>query len=135
MYQAWRNLTFLHWRYPPAVMQQYLPAGLRVDSNGTAKWLDAPDLSVRNLPRSLVVAYVSTDARTFPEAMDTPSPAEIKTLLGVAAQVGASFLGRRDRCLRPQLINIWPMLGARPQRGALSRSGGGARRHRGSRRA
>jgi len=67
-------------------------AGLRVDSSGVAHWLDAPDLSVRTLPRSLVVAYISTEAHTFPETSEAPKAAEFKTLLGVATQVGVSFL-------------------------------------------
>jgi hypothetical protein len=67
-------------------------AGLREDGVLPAKWLDAPDLSARKLPRSLVVGYVSTEARTFPEAIEEPSKKEIQTLLGVTLQVGLSFL-------------------------------------------
>jgi hypothetical protein len=67
-------------------------AGLRVDRTGTARWLDAPDLSARQLPPSLVVAYVSTEAPTFPEVVDNPRGAEVHSLLGVTAQVGAAFL-------------------------------------------
>ncbi|MFL5388660.1 MAG: patatin-like phospholipase family protein [Myxococcales bacterium] len=67
-------------------------AGLRENGTMPAKWLDAPDFSVRNLPKSLVVGYISTDARTFPETADEPSTKEIQTLLGVTVQVGMSFL-------------------------------------------
>src|SRR5436190_11154143 len=62
MYQAWRNLTFLHWRYPPAVMQSYLPAGLRVDTFDGSAWLRlAPfRLEFRFLacPETNVLTYV-----------------------------------------------------------------------------
>jgi hypothetical protein len=67
-------------------------AGLREDGVLPAKWLDAPDLSARKLPRSLVIGYVSTEARTFPEAVEEPSKKEIQSLLGVTLQVGLSFL-------------------------------------------
>ena len=67
-------------------------AGLREDAVLGAKWLDAPDLSARRLPKSLVVGYVSTEARTFPETVEEPSQKEIQTLLGVTLQVGLSFL-------------------------------------------
>lgn len=66
-------------------------AGLRVDAAG-ARWLDAPALSVRDLPPSLVVAYVSTEAPTFPEVTESPRAAEVHSLLDVTAQVGGAFL-------------------------------------------
>ena len=31
MFQSWRNLLFLHWKLPPAVVQERLPPGLFVD--------------------------------------------------------------------------------------------------------
>jgi Patatin-like phospholipase len=77
---------------PVRLAIRFAAAGLRADGPAGARWLDAPDLSVRNLPRSLVVAYVSTEAHTFPEAADAPPAREIKTLLDVTGQVGASFL-------------------------------------------
>jgi hypothetical protein len=77
---------------PVRLASRVAAAGLRTDGAGPARWLEAPDLSVRELPRSLVVAYVSTDARTFPEATERPHPAELQTLLAVTAQVGGSFL-------------------------------------------
>ncbi len=77
---------------PVRLATRVAAAGRRVDGEGNARWLDSPDLSVRNLPPSLVVAYVSTEARTFPETTDEPQPDEIHTLLGVTAQVAASFV-------------------------------------------
>jgi hypothetical protein len=63
-----------------------------VDGAGTARWLDAPDLAVRDLPPSLVFAYLSTEASTFPEQVTQAQPKELATLLAVTAQVGGSFL-------------------------------------------
>lgn len=32
MYHQWNRITFLHWRYPPGVVQSFLPAGLTADT-------------------------------------------------------------------------------------------------------
>jgi hypothetical protein len=77
---------------PVRLATRIAAAGLRVDSTGKARWLDAPDLSVRELPPSLVFAYLSTEASTFPEQTARAQPAELGTLLAVTAQVGGSFL-------------------------------------------
>jgi hypothetical protein len=76
---------------PVGLATRVASAGLRVDAGGEARWLERPDLAVRELPPSLVVAYVSTEARTFPAATDEPRPEEIQTVLGVAGQVGGAF--------------------------------------------
>ncbi|HZD74988.1 MAG TPA: DUF2071 domain-containing protein [Actinomycetota bacterium] len=39
MYHHWRELTFLHWPYPPAVVQALLPAPLEVDTFDGAAWV------------------------------------------------------------------------------------------------
>ena len=37
MYHRWTAVTFLHWPYPPQVVQRLLPPGLEVDrADGTA---------------------------------------------------------------------------------------------------
>jgi hypothetical protein len=77
---------------PVRLASRVAAAGLREEGATGARWVDAPDLSVRNLLPSLVVAYVSTEASTFPEVVETRQDEEIRTLLGVAAQVGVSFL-------------------------------------------
>jgi hypothetical protein len=33
MYHQWNRITFLHWRYPSAVVQSFLPAGLTTRSH------------------------------------------------------------------------------------------------------
>jgi len=62
MYQAWRNLTFLHWRYPPAMMQAHLPESLQVDTFDGAAWLRvAPfllELRYSAFPETNVLTYV-----------------------------------------------------------------------------
>lgn len=62
MYQAWRNLTFLHWRYRAEVLQAHLPAGLRIDTFDGSAWLRiAPfflELRLSAFPETNVLTYV-----------------------------------------------------------------------------
>jgi uncharacterized protein YqjF (DUF2071 family) len=39
MYQQWRRLTFLHWRYPAELVQAGLPAGLTVETMDGTAWV------------------------------------------------------------------------------------------------
>jgi uncharacterized protein len=39
MYQQWRKLTFLHWRYPADLVQSRLPAGLTVHTLDGSAWI------------------------------------------------------------------------------------------------
>ena len=39
MYQHWNWITFLHWRYSPAVVQSFLPPGLTAETCGGAAWV------------------------------------------------------------------------------------------------
>lgn len=39
MYHQWNWITFLHWRYPPEVVQSFLPAGLSADTCDGAAWI------------------------------------------------------------------------------------------------
>jgi uncharacterized protein len=39
MYHQWNRITFLHWRYPPQVVQSFLPAGLTADTCDGTAWI------------------------------------------------------------------------------------------------
>ncbi|MDP9021647.1 MAG: DUF2071 domain-containing protein [Actinomycetota bacterium] len=39
IHQRWRDLTFLHWRYPPETVQALLPPGLQVDTFDGSAWV------------------------------------------------------------------------------------------------
>lgn len=39
MYQQWNLITFIHWRYPPALIQSLLPAGLKVETFDGSAWI------------------------------------------------------------------------------------------------
>src|SRR3982751_636082 len=62
MYQSWRNITFLHWRYPAEVLQAFLPEGLRIDTCEGSAWLRlAPfmlGLRLTKFPETNVLTYV-----------------------------------------------------------------------------
>jgi uncharacterized protein len=39
MYHQRNRTTFLHWRYPPEVVQPFLPAGLTADTRDGTAWV------------------------------------------------------------------------------------------------
>ena len=39
MYHHWNWITFVHWSYPPAVVQRLLPPGLTVQTSGGKAWV------------------------------------------------------------------------------------------------
>ena len=39
MYQHWNSITFLHWRYPPAVVQSLLPPELTAETCDETAWV------------------------------------------------------------------------------------------------
>jgi len=77
---------------PVRLATRYAAAGLRADESGEYRLIDRPDLSRRTIPERLAIAYVSTEARTFPTSSDQIEKAQAETILSVAGQVGGSFL-------------------------------------------
>ncbi|QDT53765.1 hypothetical protein Pan44_17880 [Caulifigura coniformis] len=61
MYQAWRELLFLHWRFPSHALQAILPPGLTLDTFDGQGWLGVVPFFMRNIrPRwSPVVPGIS----------------------------------------------------------------------------
>jgi uncharacterized protein len=49
MFQSWYNLTFLHWRYDPKIVQPLLPPGLKVDTFDQAAWVGLTPFYLTNL--------------------------------------------------------------------------------------
>jgi uncharacterized protein len=39
MHHQWNWITFMHWRYPPGVVQSFLPAGLTADTRDGSAWI------------------------------------------------------------------------------------------------
>lgn len=65
MVQQWRDLAYLHWRYPVDEVKALLPAGLEVDTFDGSAWVGLIPFSMRNigLPRLPAVPYLGS----FPE--------------------------------------------------------------------
>lgn len=69
--QAWRTVTFVHWRYPAASLQASLPSGLTVEECDGSAWLSLTSLQMRDvrLPGMPAVPGLSvfpeTNLRTY----------------------------------------------------------------------
>jgi uncharacterized protein YqjF (DUF2071 family) len=74
--QDWRELTFLHWRYPAGTVQALLPAGLTVDTYNGDAWVGlVPFLMDRVRPFGLPVLpwmsrFAETNVRTYVRGPD-----------------------------------------------------------------
>jgi uncharacterized protein YqjF (DUF2071 family) len=49
MKQTWKELLFLHWRFPPEALQSVLPAGLTLDTFDGEGWLGVVPFFMRNI--------------------------------------------------------------------------------------
>ncbi len=71
MLQEWRDAAFLHWAYDPAVVQQRLPDGLRVDTFDGRAWVGLVafhmvGIRLPGLPRVPVLGtFPETNVRTY----------------------------------------------------------------------
>jgi uncharacterized protein len=97
MRQRWERLTFLHWAYEPAVIQQLLPHGLLVDTFGGAAWVGLVPFFMRvHTPGGHGGPWVSnfceTNVRTY--ARDPRGQAGIWFLSLDVARLGAVAVAR-----------------------------------------
>ncbi|GGM63804.1 hypothetical protein GCM10011608_56400 [Micromonospora sonchi] len=71
MYQEWRSLTFLHWRYRPETVQALLPPGLEVETWDGSAWVGLVPFLMRDVRPPLVPAapwlseFPETNVRTY----------------------------------------------------------------------
>lgn len=63
MSQTWRRLTFLHWPYPPAVVQPLLPRGLMLDTFDGAAWIGLVPFEIHDLRG--IPHFPETNVRTY----------------------------------------------------------------------
>lgn len=65
MTQQWRDLSYVHWSFPPDEVQQLLPPGLEVDTFDGTAWVGLVPFRMENIaPRNLpAIPYFGT----FPE--------------------------------------------------------------------
>ena len=93
MRQTWRNLTFLHWRYPAEVVRRILPSQLTLDTFDGSAWIGlAPFVLAGVRPFGLpatpwISRFPETNVRTY--------------VLGPDGQPGVWFFTlEADRCLQ-----------------------------------
>jgi uncharacterized protein YqjF (DUF2071 family) len=75
MVHGWKQLTFLHWRFDPEVVQRLLPDGLTVETFDGSAWVGLVPFAMEvTLPRSGLVPWLSrfpeTNVRTYVIAPD-----------------------------------------------------------------
>jgi uncharacterized protein len=76
MYQRWRRLTFLHWRYDPDRIEPFIPAPLKLDTFDGAAWIGLVPFEITDLRPAWtpVLPWISrfpeTNVRTYVRGPD-----------------------------------------------------------------
>jgi uncharacterized protein YqjF (DUF2071 family) len=76
MYQTWTWLTFLHWSYPPAVVQRHLPDSLQVHTFEGRAWVGVTPFLLEDLRTPVAPAlpwftsFPETNVRTYVRGPD-----------------------------------------------------------------
>jgi len=71
MLQSWCDLTFLHWRYPPEVVQRLVPPPLEVETFDGSAWVGVTPFMLRDLrpmrlpPLPWFSHFPETNCRTY----------------------------------------------------------------------
>src|SRR5437763_4683134 len=71
MRQSWHDVSFLHWRYDPAVVRPLVPRGLELDLCDGAAWIGLVPFYITGLtlPHAPAIPYLSnfpeTNVRTY----------------------------------------------------------------------
>jgi hypothetical protein len=69
--QAWRRVTFVHWRYPGPLLQRLMPSGLTVEEYDGSAWLTLTPLQMRDVRLAAtpavpgMSAFAETNLRTY----------------------------------------------------------------------
>jgi uncharacterized protein YqjF (DUF2071 family) len=98
MHQRWSNMTFLHWRYPPSVVQSLVPPSLKVETFDSAAWVAlAPflmeDVRAPGLPAlPWLSRFPETNVRTY--VRDAQGRSGVWFLSLDAGRLPAVFAGR-----------------------------------------
>ena len=75
MVHWWDELTFVHWSYPPAVVQRLLPPGLEVETFDGRAWVGLVPFILRVglpgvAPIPWVCEFAETNVRTYVRSAD-----------------------------------------------------------------
>jgi uncharacterized protein YqjF (DUF2071 family) len=97
MVHWWEELTFLHWRYPPELVQRLLPQGLTVETFDGTAWVGLVPFFLRvGLPGVPSAPWISrfaeTNVRTYVRSADGASGIWFFSL--DAARLGAVVVAR-----------------------------------------
>ncbi len=71
MVQRWTDVVFLHWRYPPEVVQRMLPAGVEVETYDGSAWVGLVPFRMEGLgfpglaPLPFVGEFPEVNVRTY----------------------------------------------------------------------
>jgi uncharacterized protein YqjF (DUF2071 family) len=98
MIHRWEQVTFIHWRFDPEVVQRLLPSGLTVETFDGAAWVGLVPFYMRvALPKSRSVPWLSrfaeTNVRTYVHGADGTSGVWFFSL--DAARLGAVVIARK----------------------------------------
>ena len=128
MLQSWRRLTFLHWRYDPAVVQRLLPDGLAVDVFGNSAWVGLVPFQIYGLrpPGLPALPWLShfpeTNVRTYAvgpdgsrgvwffslDAARWPAVIGARTAYGLPYFWASMRVTRPAGCVRYESRRSWP---------------------------
>ncbi|NAS22104.1 DUF2071 domain-containing protein [Herbidospora sp. NEAU-GS84] len=71
MYQSWSHITFLHWRFPAALIQSLLPPGLTAERHDGSAWVGLTPFLMEDVRPPVVPAlpwlsrFPETNVRTY----------------------------------------------------------------------
>ncbi|HZQ52794.1 MAG TPA: DUF2071 domain-containing protein [Bryobacteraceae bacterium] len=102
MFQSWRRLTFLHWRYPADAIRKLLPQQVALDTFDGAAWVGLTPFLLANLhppflaPFPWISHFPETNVRTYVTGPDGEPGVWFFTLEAgrLAAVLGARTLYR-----------------------------------------
>jgi uncharacterized protein YqjF (DUF2071 family) len=133
MLQSWRCLTFLHWEYPPEIIQARLPGGLEVDAYGGSAWVGltpfiasvgppaGPEFLRLRFPETNVRTYVRGPGGARGVWFFSLDASRIMAVLGARAFYRLPYKYSRMRVtvqngeVRYQSRRVWPEAGAAAQ--------------------
>jgi uncharacterized protein YqjF (DUF2071 family) len=128
MLQSWCRLTFLHWRYDPAVMQRLLPDGLVVDVFDGSAWVGLVPFEIYGLRPAGMPAlpwlshFPETNIRTYAvgpdgsrgvwffslDAARWPAVIGARTAYGLPYFWASMRVSRQEGCVRYESRRQWP---------------------------
>ncbi len=128
MFQSWRDLTFLHWRYPAAAVRAHVPPALEVETFDGSAWVGVTPFLLENLhPPGLPALpwlgrFPETNCRTYVRGPDggrgvwffSLDAARLAAVAGASLAYGLPYRWSRMRvrkqgaCVRYRSERHWP---------------------------